>query len=400
MAGHADPQAAAWAAAGQSESWACTLCTLVNSSQLAVCGACSSARPGGLGRSDSAAVAEAAGVPRARAREALQAAGGDVHRAVSYLLDWLEPHAPPGGPEQRPPEAELADFGGITVEAARQHLAATGGDMRAAKQAVLLATLPQEEVQKLDIPATRQPLMSNAAPFDCPVCFCPAASGEGVLVRACGHSFCRECTEAHVREQLEGGGTGLVTCPAQGCLRFFEHRELRALAGADSLGKLDRRALEQGAAADPTMHLCPTPDCTYIVSWAGEQDGAPRCQCPLCGQSTCLACGVRPYHGGFTCAAWVAHQRQQQTAEEQAACERATQEFLARSNIRICRRCKVPIIKEVGCDKMKCRCGYRFCYHCGTENAQCGCTPGNHGFWDNQLNVGDFRGLRQAQSAT
>jgi hypothetical protein len=31
--------------------------------------------------------------------------------------------------------------------------------------------------------------------------------------------------------------------------------------------------------------------------------------------------------------------------------------YLAASNIRICKRCSVPLIKESGCDKMKCRCG-------------------------------------------
>ena len=43
---------------------------------------------------------------------------------------------------------------------------------------------------------------------------------------------------------------------------------------------------------------------------------------------------------------------------------------------------------------MKCRCGYRFCYNCGSENARCGCTPAEHGFWDNTVNRGDFTNLR------
>lgn len=33
-----------------------------------------------------------------------------------------------------------------------------------------------------------------------------------------------------------------------------------------------------------------------------------------------------------------------------------------------------PVIRDTGCFKMKCRCGYRFCFKCGSENAQCECT--------------------------
>lgn len=33
-----------------------------------------------------------------------------------------------------------------------------------------------------------------------------------------------------------------------------------------------------------------------------------------------------------------------------------------------------PIEKSDGCFKMMCNCGYRFCFKCGSENAQCNCT--------------------------
>lgn len=69
-------------------------------------------------------------------------------------------------------------------------------------------------------------------------------------------------------------------------------------------------------------------------------------------------------------------------------------------NFRKCRRCGIYIEKKDGCDKMKCRCGYRFCFICGSENAQCNCTPASHGFWDNDTNRGDFQNLREKVSPT
>merc|ERR1712029_840627 len=55
----------------------------------------------------------------------------------------------------------------------------------------------------------------------------------------------------------------------------------------------------------------------------------------------------------------------------------------ALANVKRCRRCGNGVELREGCLKMKCLCGYRFCYRCGAENAQCDCTPAHHGFTDN-----------------
>ncbi len=70
------------------------------------------------------------------------------------------------------------------------------------------------------------------------------------------------------------------------------------------------------------------------------------------------------------------------------------------NNIKRCRRCGNGIELRDGCLKMKCICGYRFCYQCGSENAQCGCTGDSHGFHDQETGWGDFAGLREKTSYT
>lgn len=112
----------------------------------------------------------------------------------------------------------------------------------------------------------------------------------------------------------------------------------------------------------------------------------------------------------------------------------AMQEYMIKSNIRVCARYKQPhllcppsplatgitwllhslvcvcvcvyhscgngVVKSSGCNKMKCRCGYRFCYVCGIENALCGHTPASHGYIDNITGRGDFSHLRDKTSRT
>ena len=49
---------------------------------------------------------------------------------------------------------------------------------------------------------------------------------------------------------------------------------------------------------------------------------------------------------------------------------------------RQCRRCKFIIEKSAGCNHMRCRCGYQFCYVCGKRWAAA--HYGNH---DDQGNI-------------
>ena len=53
-------------------------------------------------------------------------------------------------------------------------------------------------------------------------------------------------------------------------------------------------------------------------------------------------------------------------------------------NIRNCPRCNQLITKVIGtCNKMKCVCGFKFCFKCGVVNAKCNCTNHDHAFYDN-----------------
>ena len=64
-----------------------------------------------------------------------------------------------------------------------------------------------------------------------------------------------------------------------------------------------------------------------------------------------------------------------------------------------CDKCKSYMALSGGCNKIKCRCGYRFCYVCKSPNAQCEHTPASHGFIDNVTGRGDFNNLRGAEHA-
>jgi hypothetical protein len=62
---------------------------------------------------------------------------------------------------------------------------------------------------------------------------------------------------------------------------------------------------------------------------------------------------------------------------------------------RPCPHCGALIEKGEGCDLMECLCGYRFCYGCGSQGAECPCTPENHVFFDNIARRNADRGAQE-----
>ena len=184
------------------------------------------------------------------------------------------------------------------------------------------------------------------------------------------------------------------------CTAEIGQEELRLVIEPQLFSTLERRSLEAVVALDPTLHHCPTPNCTFVCSWAGVEDGPPRCDCPVCHKSSCLACFTSPFHNGFSCEQFKEQKSQDQTIEDRRKDEELLQEYLKKSTIRICKRCGQGVVKSSGCNKMKCRCGYRFCYECGVENALCGHTPKYHGYIDNVTGDGDFSRLTAKTSPT
>jgi hypothetical protein len=233
-------------------------------------------------------------------------------------------------------------------------------------------------------------------------------SSDCVRLTTCGHCFCEDCLKGWITAESSASSAGQVRCPhTTTCKGLLSQRELKHLSGDETFQKMDRRALELTVATDSSLHLCTSPNCSYIVSWrSAAEDGVPHSICPLCSVERCLACRASPYHNGLTCDQHRAQQEQIQqqrvatvslgdtatmTAEEE---EQLSMQTLRTIGTRQCNRCKEGVLKQTGCNKMQCRCGYRFCYECGIEDATCDCTPKNHGFIDNLSGRGDFSNLK------
>jgi len=222
------------------------------------------------------------------------------------------------------------------------------------------------------------------------------------FVLDCSHPFCKICLNQYVQAQIDLGKSAHIVCPMPHaeCGKKILQRELKIIVGKEKFAKIDRFALESATDSNPNLRYCPTPDCPYIAYWEEQsEDGAvvsPKFFCPLCDSISCLKCSISPYHEGVSCDVF-------QSMPASSRNEQLTRSYieLNKTQMRPCGRCGTLVMKsEGGCAKMKCRCGYRFCFVCGMENATCGHTPAHHGFTDNITGGGDFDDLKNVKSPT
>lgn len=165
--------------------------------------------------------------------------------------------------------------------------------------------------------------------MSCPICLEDVSAS---VTLSCGHTACQECLKQWFLVE-ETTGQPSATCPIETCRRPLSAPECyRILGGRDFIpagsGK-KKRSLSDRVAVIPDGR-------------DGRKHKSPRLQ---------------------------------------TATDESTRAWLEANTIQ-CGGCEGYIMKESGCDKLQCICGFRICWKCRAVGANCSCNPG-HGFWDN-----------------
>ncbi|KAF7083466.1 hypothetical protein CFC21_087254 [Triticum aestivum] len=210
--------------------------------------------------------------------------------------------------------------------------------------------------------------MANAAQRPCSICMEPMAPSEAHRGgSACAHAFCGACLTGHVRAKLESGRAGAVGCLDAACAGKLDPELCRAALPRDLFERWCA-ALCESMFAGARRTYCPFPDCSEMMVADGDGDTVTQSECQVCRRLFCAQCRV-PWHAGVDCAAY----RHRDTAREDAM----LMEMAAGRKWRRCSKCQFFVEKTDGCLHITCRCGYQFCYGCGSQWAtSCsgGCT--------------------------
>ena len=174
------------------------------------------------------------------------------------------------------------------------------------------------------------------------------------------HFFCIECMAGHIKAQLDYQKYKIFCMDGQGCKAEFSRASKMKCLDKDMFNRLERvqQQAELRDANLPGLETCPFCDFAAICPPVNE-DKEFRCEHPDCKLTSCRLCRNKS-HLPKTC---------EESKKEHGIEERhIVEEEMTKALIRPCPKCKVPILKTEGCNKIVCsQCGAYICDVCAKD---------------------------------
>ncbi|XP_042259946.1 ranBP-type and C3HC4-type zinc finger-containing protein 1 isoform X1 [Thunnus maccoyii] len=191
-----------------------------------------------------------------------------------------------------------------------------------------------------------QNLIPNTTDTDCPICFSPLQPEEGIVLRECLHTFCRECLKGTIVNSQDAE----VSCPDCECDSKLLDREIKALLTEEEHQRfLELRLSIAESRSEHSFH-CQTPNCR---GWCIYEDEVNEFHCELCDETNCILC--RAIHEGMNCKDYQDDLRIR--AENDQAAQQTKQmleNLLQNGEAMKCPRCDIIVQKKDGCDWICC----------------------------------------------
>ncbi|KAK1357376.1 ATP-dependent RNA helicase DEAH11, chloroplastic [Heracleum sosnowskyi] len=207
-------------------------------------------------------------------------------------------------------------------------------------------------------------------------------------VDGCMHRYCFSCMKQHVKVKLLNAI--LPKCPHDGCPSLLKLDSCRKFLTLKWIDIMNERLTEAAIPVTEKIY-CPYPRCSALMSRTDILEytkalypdvlGCGVRKCMKCHGLFCVSCKV-PWHTNLTCYAFKKNNNSQQAEDVKL------KTLAAQNQWRQCVKCNHMIELAKGCYHMTCRCGYEFCYTCGSEwknkKATCTCP-----LWDDDHIVDD-----------
>ena len=196
----------------------------------------------------------------------------------------------------------------------------------------------------------------RAPKFECPMCYEPKRIDESVTL-SCNHRFCKECTEAHMKQQLGEirVSQNAMACPE--CNKLISINISRALLSKEEFKRLDDFMFETYSPEDKDtiFFRCIRENCGFSSILPIN---TKKVKCNTCKIYFCVICRDE-FHGEVTC-----------EQNYDAKTDKSLLQLAEAQGWKQCPHCKNMCERTKGCNFMKCMSqdckGLKnFCYLCG-----------------------------------
>ncbi|XP_043946238.1 ranBP-type and C3HC4-type zinc finger-containing protein 1 isoform X2 [Protopterus annectens] len=186
--------------------------------------------------------------------------------------------------------------------------------------------------------------------IECPICYTPIEPHEGVVLRECLHTFCKECLRGTILNSQDPE----IACPylddEYSCPGKLLDREIKALLSPEEYQRFLERGLTIAESRSENSYHCKTTDCR---GWCIYEDDVNEFLCPLCNHTNCLIC--KAIHENMNCKEYQDDLKVR--AENDIAAKQTTdmlQTMLQNGEAMLCPRCQIIVQKKDGCDWICC----------------------------------------------
>ncbi|XP_064466144.1 uncharacterized protein LOC135377559 isoform X2 [Ornithodoros turicata] len=194
-------------------------------------------------------------------------------------------------------------------------------------------------------------IVPNTEQFDCVVCFGEVEPGEGLILKNCHHSICKDC----LKNTIATSENAEVQCPcfaedSQPCTMNILDDEIREILSPEGYEAFLEKGLIEAERKTANSFHCKTVNCR---GWCIYDAEVNTFDCPVCEKPNCLRCEA--IHPDVTCEAYQEDLKRRAANDAAAkASIKFLEDQLEQGVAMRCPTCKVIVIKRSGCDYMVC----------------------------------------------
>ncbi|XP_058079253.1 E3 ubiquitin-protein ligase RSL1-like [Magnolia sinica] len=192
----------------------------------------------------------------------------------------------------------------------------------------------------------------------CNICTDLKDPHEMFVNKNCSHVFCNNCISKHIAVKIQES-IAMVLCPGFECKGVLEPDLCRPIIPTQVFDRWEA-ALSESMVLGSQRFYCPFKDCSVLLIDDGG-DVVTQSECPNCRRLFCAQCKVT-WHSGVSCEEYKGLNEDEKGRDDLMVMEVAKSKQWKR-----CSRCKFYVEKTEGCVHMTCRCGFQFCYQCGSD---------------------------------